>query len=86
MRGCSQERIILLAKKAGIRDGTLCRWKLQAEIDTGIKTRVKSYESDELKQARRKIADLEAEPKLTQDACDLFNVEVVDSMLRLTDW
>ena len=73
------EKVTLLSKETGICEGTLYRWKLQAKIDAGTKTGVKSYESDELKQARRRIADLEAELKLTHDACDLFNAEVVVS-------
>ena len=58
-RAPAGERVTLLSKETGVCEGTLYRSKLQAKIDAEVKTGVKSYESDELKQARRRIADLE---------------------------
>ena len=70
------ERVAVLCRECGICEGTLYRQKAQAKIDSGVKDGLKSYQPDELKKARTRIAELEAELKLTKDACDLFNSEV----------
>lgn len=75
-RMLSGEKVTALSRECGICEGTLYRWKAQSKIDAGLKAGVKSYQSDELKRAKRRIADLEAELKITKDASDLFNSEV----------
>ena len=50
-------------------------WKRQALIDAGLKPGTKSFEVDELEQARRTIEELEAELAAVKAATALFNGE-----------
>lgn len=70
------EKVTAISKECGICEATLYRWKAQSKIDAGLKAGVKSYQSDELKMAKWRITELEAELKITKDASDLFNSEV----------
>jgi len=49
-----------------VSEATLFLWKRQALIDAGRAEGVKSFEVDELAQAHRTIADLEAELRVRQ--------------------
>jgi transposase-like protein len=69
------ERVSSLSKKLGVSEGTLYLWKRQALIDAGRAEGVKSFEADELAQAYRTIAELEAELEVTKAAVALFNGE-----------
>jgi len=71
------ERVEELAAELKVSVGTLYRWKHQALVDAGLKPGVKSYELDELEQARRRIRDLEAELELVKAASALFSGEEV---------
>ena len=51
---------------------TLYRWRRQALIDAGERPGAKSFESDPLAQARRRIKELEAELEMTKAASALF--------------
>ena len=64
-----------LAKELSVSDATLYLWKRQALIDAGRADGVKSFEADELAQAHRTIAELEAELEITKAAVALFNGE-----------
>ena len=61
-----------LAAELGVSPHTLYRWRRQADVDAGRRPGVKSYESDPLVAARRRIKELEAELKLVKAASALF--------------
>jgi transposase-like protein len=63
------------SKEVGVSEGTLYLWKRQALIDAGRAEGVKSFEADELAQAHKTIAELEAELEITRAAVALFNGE-----------
>ncbi len=69
------ERVSALSKEVGVSEGTLYLWKRQALIDAGRAEGVKSFEADELAQALRTIAELEAELEAVKAAVALFNGE-----------
>jgi transposase-like protein len=69
------ERVSSLSKEVEVSEGTLYRWKRQALIDAGRSVGVKSFEADELAQAHKTIAELEAELEITRAAVALFNGE-----------
>lgn len=71
------ERVEDLAHECEVSAQTLCRWKNQALIDAGLRVGVKSFESDELQRARRRIKDLESELERVKAASALFNGEGV---------
>jgi transposase-like protein len=69
------ERVSSLSKELGVSDATLYLWKRQALIDAGRAEGIKSFEADELAQAHRTIAELEAELEAVKAAVALFNGE-----------
>jgi transposase-like protein len=69
------EKVSALSKEVGVSEGTLYLWKRQALIDAGRAEGVKSFEADELAQAQRTIAELEAELEAVKAASALFNGE-----------
>jgi transposase-like protein len=69
------ERVSSLSKEVGVSEATLYLWRRQALIDAGRAEGVKSFEADELAQAHRTIAELEAELEITKAAVALFNGE-----------
>jgi transposase-like protein len=69
------ERVSSLSKELGVSEGTLSLWKRQALIDAGRAEGIKSFEADELAQAHRTIAELEAELEAVKAAVALFNGE-----------
>jgi transposase-like protein len=69
------EKAGLLSQELGVSAGTLYLWKRQAMIDAGRAEGVKSFEADELAQARRTIEELEAELAAVKAASALFNGE-----------
>jgi len=69
------ERVVVLADELGVSHQTLYLWKRQALIDAGRTEGVKSFEADELAQAHRTIAELEAELEIVKAAAALFNGE-----------
>ena len=69
------ERVSSLAEELGVSEGTLYLWKRQALIDAGRAEGIKSFEADELAQAHRTIAELEAELEAVKAAVALFNGE-----------
>ena len=56
-------------------EATLHLWKRQALIDADLRTGTKSSEFDELAQAHKTIAELEAELEAVKAASALFNGE-----------
>jgi transposase-like protein len=71
------EKVSSLSKEVGVSEATLYMWKRQALIDAGRAEGIKSFEADELAQAHRTIAELEAElvSAITKAAVALFNGE-----------
>jgi transposase-like protein len=69
------EKVTGLAKELGVSEATLYLWKRQALIDAGRAEGVKSFEADELAQAYKTIAELEAELEAVKAASALFNGE-----------
>jgi transposase-like protein len=69
------EKVGTLSKELGVSEATLYLWKRQALIDAGRAEGIKSFEADELAQAQRTIAELEAELEITKAAVALFNGE-----------
>lgn len=70
------ERVAVIAAETGISQATLFNWKTQAHIYAGHRPGVPRTQADDLAAARRRIAQLEAELKLTKDASELFNEQV----------
>lgn len=66
-----------IAAETGISSATLFRWKTQVLVDAGVRKGVPSVETDEPASAKKRIARLEAELKITRDACELFNEQAV---------
>jgi transposase-like protein len=67
-----------LVAELGISGHTLYRWRRQALVDAGLRPGAKSYETDPLQAARRRIKELEAELKLVKAASALFEHGAVD--------
>jgi transposase-like protein len=69
------EEVSTLAKELEVSEATLYLWKRRAPIDAGRAEGVKSFEADELAQAHKTIAELEAELEAVKAASSLFNGE-----------
>lgn len=69
------EKVSSVSKELGVSEATLYLWKRQALIDAGRSEGVKSFEADELAQAHKTIAELEAELEAVKAAVALFNGE-----------
>ena len=69
------EKVSSLSPELGVSEATLYKWKRQALIDAGRAEGVKSFEADELAQAHKTIAELEAELEAVKAASALFNGE-----------
>ena len=69
------ERVSSLSKEVGVSEATLYLWKRQALVDADRAEGVKSFEADELAQAYKTIAELEAELEAVKAASALFNDE-----------
>lgn len=69
------EKVPSLSKELGVSEATLYLWKRQALIDAGRAEGIKSFEADELAQAHKTIAELEAELEAVKAASALFNGE-----------
>lgn len=81
------EPINEVAVHLDVSPNTLYKWRRQALIDAGRRPGVMSYEADPLRQARRRIKELEAELKIVKDASELFEKGAVDpkGSTRLSD-
>jgi transposase-like protein len=69
------EKVRSLSPELGVSEATLYKWKRQTLTDAGRAEGVKSFEADELAQAHKTIAELEAELEITKAAVALFNRE-----------
>ena len=68
------EKVSKLRKELGVSEATLYLWKHQALVDADLVNGLKSFEADELAQAHKTIAELEAELEAVK-AVALFNGE-----------
>src|ERR1700735_1312049 len=69
------ETVSKVAEQSGVSVAILHLWRRQTLIDAGLKPGTKSVEVDELAQAQRTIAELEAELEAVKAASALFNGE-----------
>jgi len=69
------EKVTELSAELEVSKATLYGWKRQALIDAGRAEGIKSFEADELAQAHKTIAELEAELEAVKAASALFNGE-----------
>jgi transposase-like protein len=67
-----------LVAELRIAEVTLYKWRRQALIDAGRRPGAKSFETDPLLQAHRRIKELEAELKAVNAASSLFEEGAVD--------
>ncbi len=74
-RPVAGENVTSLSKELGVSEPTLHLWKHQALVDAGRTKGIKTFEADELAQAHKTIAELEAELEITRAAAALFNGE-----------
>ena len=65
-------RVADLAGELEVSESTIHRWKSQDQIDRGARPGTTTSESTELRAARRRIAELEAELAATKRASELF--------------
>lgn len=66
-----------LAADLGVSAQTIYNWRKQDAIDRGLAPGLSSTELVELKAARRRIAELEAELAVTRRANELLKAKVV---------
>jgi transposase-like protein len=66
------EAVKSLVAELHVSEHTLYVWRRQALTDAGERPGVKSGEFDALKEARRRIRELEDELKMTRAASELF--------------
>lgn len=69
----SGRRVAELALELEVSESTIHRWKSQDEIDRGQRPGVSTGESAELRAARQRVAELEAELAATKKASELFD-------------
>lgn len=65
-------RISDLARDLGVSDQTIYIWRRQEQIDAGLVAGLTSAERDELRAARRRIRELEAELAIHRRASELL--------------
>ena len=73
------ESVQSLAVESGVLLQTLYRWKGQALVDAGVRKGFTSRELGDLREALKRIKELEYELRLVKDACEIFDsLAVVD--------
>ena len=71
------ESVLSLVTEYGVPEQTLHRWKSQARVDAELTDGVTSVESRPLRDAQRRITELEAELALVKAAREIFNAQAV---------
>jgi transposase-like protein len=69
------EAVDALSEELSVSTSTLYLWRKQALIDNDLLPGAKSFDVDELAQARRTIEELELELEITRAAAAIFNGE-----------
>ena len=78
-RMLSGESVQSLAVESGVPLQTLHRWKGQALVDAAVRKGSTSRELSDLREALKRIKELEDELRLVKDACEIFDsLAVVD--------
>lgn len=67
------ESVLSLVAEVGVPEQTLQRWKAQWRVDAGLAEGVTSYESQALRDAHRRIKELEDELALVKAASEIFD-------------
>lgn len=66
-----------LSADLGVSDQTIYNWRRQDAVDRGVEPGLTSSEKDELRAARRRIAELETELAVARRANELLKAQVV---------
>ena len=66
-----------LSADLGVSDQTIYNWRRQDAVDRGLQPGLTSSEKEELRAARRRIAELETELAVTRRANELLKAQVV---------
>ena len=66
-----------LSADLGVSDQTIYNWRRQDAVDRGLEPGLTSLEKEELRAARRRIAELETELAVTRRANELLKAQVV---------
>ena len=66
-----------LSADLGVSDQTIYNWRRQDAVDRGVEPGLTSAETEELRAARRRIAELETELAVTRRANELLKAQVV---------
>lgn len=69
--------VTAIAGDLGLSTQTIYNWRNQERVDAGQKLGLSSLENAELRSARRRIAELEAELAVTRRAAELLKKEAV---------
>ncbi|MDE0440023.1 MAG: transposase [bacterium] len=68
-----------LSADLGVSDQTIYNWRRQDAVDRGLEPGLTSLEKEELRSARRRIAELETELAVTRRANELLKAQVVSA-------
>jgi len=66
-----------LSADLGVSDQTIYNWRRQDAVDRGVEAGLTSSGKEELRTARRRIAELETELAVTRRANELLKAQVV---------
>ena len=81
------ESVRCLVVESGVPLQTLYRWKGQALVDAGVRKGSTSRELGDLREALKRIKELEYELRLVKDACEIFDsLAVVDPKEGRPSW
>ena len=69
----SGRRVVELASELEVSEATIFRWKKQDRVDQGLTAGTSTGDNAELRAARARIAELEAELAATKRAAELFD-------------
>ena len=71
------ETVLSLVAEYGVPEQTLHRWKARAHVGTGLNEGVTSNDSQALRDAHRRIKELEHELALVKAASEIFESQAV---------
>jgi len=71
------ESVLSLVAETGVPEQTLHRWRTQGRVDAGLADGVTSTESQALRDAHRRIKELEYELALVKATSEIFDAQAV---------
>jgi len=71
------ESVLSLVAETGVPEQTLHRWKAQGRVDAGLAEGVVSSESQALRDAHRRIKELEDEVALVRAVSEIYDTQAV---------